>query len=218
MDALISEPEAGAPSRQLRAVLIAIWFVSLIVAWIALVQYKVTAGPSDPTPARWPIDSHLPTRPDTPTLVLFAHPKCACTRASLTELRGLLGAVRGDLTALVAFTRPGGTPDGWTRSDTWSDAESIPGVAVLEDPDGREAKRFGANTSGLVVLYDSAGSLRFSGGITPARGHVGASVQRDRLADMLSTLARTPPLAHAAASPGRPGPVFGCSLRDEGSP
>ena len=44
---------------------------------------------------------------------------------------------------------------------------------MLRDADGREAKRFGVETSGQTLLYDANGRLIFSGGITGSRGHVG---------------------------------------------
>jgi hypothetical protein len=41
------------------------------------------------------------------------------------------------------------------------------------DTDGREARRFGAATSGQAYLYDQSGCCLFAGGITPLRGHEG---------------------------------------------
>ncbi len=69
--------------------------------------------------------------------------------------------------------------------------------------DGDEARRFGAATSGHVMLYDAAGRLHFSGGITPARGHEGDSLGRDAVIDLIE----------AYRSAGRRcSPVFGCPL------
>ena len=43
-------------------------------------------GGDPEAPARWPEASALVRNADGPTLVLFAHPKCPCTDASLAEL------------------------------------------------------------------------------------------------------------------------------------
>ena len=50
-------------------------------------------------------------------------------------------------------------------------ASAIPGVIVTPDVGGRIAARLGAKTSGHVLVYDENGVLKFSGGITAARGH-----------------------------------------------
>ena len=49
----------------------------------------------------------------------------------------------------------------------------MPGVAVMDDVDGKLAKLFGAETSGYVVIYNPQGKLLFNGGITGSRGHAG---------------------------------------------
>jgi hypothetical protein len=81
---------------------------------------------------------------------------------------------------------------------------AIPGVPSVDDEGGVEAKRFGVATSGHVLLFDRAGRLLFSGGITPARGHEGDSLGRDAL---IERLAGTRTISGPATSP-----VFGCPL------
>ena len=83
---------------------------------------------------------------------------------------------------------PSGAPDGWADSDIARDAAAIPGVLTFRDEDGDEARRFGAATSGHVMLYDAAGRLHFSGGITPARGHEGDSLGRDAVIDLIEAM------------------------------
>ncbi len=84
-------------------------------------------------------------------------------------------------------------------------AACIPGVSVLADPDGVEARRFGALTSGDAFLYDAGGRLVFRGGITPSRGHQGESAGRSAIEAFLKG--------------GRPrtatAPVFGCPIRSQ---
>jgi hypothetical protein len=77
------------------------------------------------------------------------------------------------LNAYAVFYRPAGYPDTWQKTETWYRAESIPGVKVLSDDGGTEAKVFHATVSGQSILYDRRGELLFAGGITAARGHEG---------------------------------------------
>ena len=102
-----------------------------------------------------------------------------------------------------------GSPASWASSSSlnWALASSIPGVEVREDVDGVEAARFGAETSGEVVLYSPRGRLLFRGGITGVRGHEGDNLGLQRLIAALSS-ASSPPAAVAESQ------VFGCALKD----
>ena len=142
---------------------------------------------------------------DRATLLLFAHPHCACTRASLSELAGLMARYGDRLDAWVLFAAPEGTGEDFSRTDLWSSAARIPGVQVLRDDRALEAERFGIATSGTVALYDARGKLLFHGGITPARGHEGDSFGRERIVSLLTT----------GKSDRADAPVFGCALSNE---
>jgi hypothetical protein len=133
---------------------------------------------------------------------MLAHPRCACTRASVEELSRLMARLRGRLEARVLFFQPASAPDGWSKTDLWRAAAAIPGVEIRRDAGGVEARRFGAETSGQVLLYDAVGRLLFSGGITALRGHAGDNAGSRAIAALLT---RTEP--GPAASP-----VLGCAL------
>jgi len=135
---------------------------------------------------------------------MFAHPRCPCTRASISEMNRLLARCE-NLSAHVLFIKPSSTPTNWTETASWKNAEAIPGVDVLVDPDGREARRFGAESSGYVVVYDKVGQLLFHGGITGARGLEGDNAGEELIAKFLS--GEKPERAST--------PVFGCSLNDK---
>ncbi|HEY8966270.1 MAG TPA: hypothetical protein VIM58_07500, partial [Candidatus Methylacidiphilales bacterium] len=92
----------------------------------------------------------------------------------------------------------------WRDSANERAARRIPGVAVVADPDGKAAALLGAKTSGEVLLFDGAGRLLFSGGITGARGHEGPNAGEAAVIALASG-AELP-----AAS--RRAPVYGCSL------
>lgn len=70
--------------------------------------------------------------------------------------------------------------------------------------DRGEARRFGARTSGFVVVYDAVGALRFSGGITVTRGHIGHNLGHVLVDE----------LVHGLRNGTFQTPVFGCSLEE----
>lgn len=200
--------------------LVAVWMAVVLAALGGLWVYKLQPGRSAELRERWPADSGLTASSDRPTLVMFAHPRCPCTRASLAELRVVLSRFAGRIATYVVFMRPSGSSSDWSQTDTWAAASSLAGVRLAVDTDGREAQRFGATTSGHLVLHDSGGRLLFSGGITVARGHEGANPELDRLIRLLEReTAGAPAVASAAASaapaPERPGPVYGCPLEED---
>jgi hypothetical protein len=86
----------------------------------------------------------------------------------------------------VIHRKPEGFANGWVQTDLWRTAASIPGVTLVRDDDGREARRFGTATSGQTLLYDGDGALRFSGGITGSRAHAGDNAGRQSLVALLS--------------------------------
>jgi hypothetical protein len=100
----------------------------------------------------------------------------------VAELGRLMAHLRGQVSAHVLVYRPREFPAGWERTEVWAAAGRIPGVTVRVDVDGAEAARFGAATSGQVLLYDAGGRLRFSGGLTTTRGHPGVSPGHRRIA------------------------------------
>jgi hypothetical protein len=108
---------------------------------------------------------------------------------------------QGRVTAYVLFLKPEGSTDDWEKTDLWQNAASIPGVNAVVD-DGVEARRFQAETSGQIVLYDADGRLLFSGGITGSRGHSGDNAGRSAIVSLLNTGE-----AERAETP-----VFGCRL------
>ena len=55
---------------------------------------------------RWPESSRLRRVSDKHHLVMFAHPRCPCTRASIGELALIMARVHGRLTADVLFVKP----------------------------------------------------------------------------------------------------------------
>lgn len=178
----------------------ALWLAAVV--WLAAVaggfgvweRYDTTAGA-----AAEPCDAHPP-----PTgrwqLIVFAHPKCPCTRAMLRELDELRRAAP-DCTIRVRFVRPAESADGWERGETWDATARLPGVEVECDRDGNEARQFGARTSGYAVLVTPGGDVVFRGGLTRGRGREGESPGRRAVLEWVAN--GTGPAAL---------PAYGCGL------
>jgi hypothetical protein len=196
-----------ARSRRTRALL----FLSAI-SWLVLVfggmwllsGYENAPGLAAESPLYWPAESRIQPAHDHATLVMLAHPRCPCTRASIGELASIMAHSQGRLSGYVLFIKPEGSSNEWQETDLWQSASSIPGVKVILDPDGREARLFSAATSGQTVLYDPQGRLLFSGGITGSRGHFGDNAGQASIVSLVN--AEVPDRTETS--------VFGCPLFD----
>src|SRR5262249_27958199 len=135
-----------------------------------LATFEATPGDAGRPRADWPGDSRIGPNPKRPNLVMFVHPRCPCTRAGLVALIRVLDRSDDAVALPVVLVRPEGAPGGSERSESWRQAAGMQGVRVHTDPDGVEARRFGAATSGHVLVFDSLGRCLFSGGITRGRG------------------------------------------------
>ena len=183
------------------------WLAAVGLGMAALLNYSNTPSHDGLAPAHWPAQSTVRRVAGQATLVMFAHPRCACTRASVGELAELMAHCQGLVGARVVFFRPSGSAEDWAHSDLWRAAEVIPGVTVQSDEGGREARLFHADASGHTVLYDAQGHLVFNGGITVSRGHSGDNAGRDAIMAYL----------HAKSVERAQTPVFGCLILDPAS-
>src|SRR4051795_12491971 len=129
------------------------WAGAAVVGGHALLHYENAPGDVGNIPPAWPANSSIQLAPDRPTLVMFAHPQCPCTRASISELASIVAHTQGKARVLVLFYTPRDAADEWRNTDLSRSAAQIPGVAVLSDVDGEEAERFGAETSGHAFLF-----------------------------------------------------------------
>ena len=136
----------------------AAWLAITSGGMFALESYKAKPGEPGAAPDSWPAASAITLGQDVPTLVLFAHPRCPCTSASLTELEKIAARLGGEIAIRILFIAPAGTPSGWEKSDLWTKAARIPGAEVVTDEGSGEAARFGSVTSGQVALYSASGS------------------------------------------------------------
>lgn len=180
-----------------------------IVFWIAIVsvgferlwRYSATPGPEASPATMWPT-SGFAYDTERPTLVMFLHPECGCSPASLEELARLVAKAPSRFSVRVLFGDPMAGSAPLPDNPLWRTAAAIPGVTPVHDPGGREAIKFDARVSGQTFLYDWAGRLAFSGGMTGRRGHAGANDGEDALFAFITQ----------GSSPITRTPVFGCLL------
>jgi hypothetical protein len=180
----------------------ALWVAAVGFGMRTLLRYESTPGALAEAGQTWPVGSTLKRTSGQPTLVVLAHPQCDCTRASLSELNVIMQRFHGRLTAYVLYVQPHDMPESWAQSDSWRTAQDIPGMVVMIDRDGVEAKQFRGYTSGQTLVYDADGRLLYNGGLTAARGHEGDNAGRRAVIALLNGEARGP-LVHN---------VFGCLL------
>lgn len=187
---------------------VALWLVLVATGWCMMMQYSLRGeAPADASRlAPWPAASQLPHEAGRPTLVVFLHPMCPCSQATLSELERVVygpqpTAARAPLVVVVAVT-PTTAESDWVNSPLIERARHWPKARVFIDQDGVEAERFSAAASGTVLFFDAAGVRRFAGGVTSARGHEGSNAGGDALASLLS----------GGFGPIATFPTFGCRL------
>jgi len=179
-----------------------VWAGAIVGGFGMLIHEGYTPVPATSPGSQFPRSTGLALDAKRPTLLLFAHPQCPCTRATLHELNELLADTAGKVDATMVFVLPPGAPHGFEQGPLWKAASGIPGLRRVIDAGGRMAESFHVIGSGHVLLFDPSGKLLFSGGITGSRGHEGDNAGRDAVESLVLTgkanLNRTP--------------VFGCQL------
>lgn len=182
----------------------AVWLILLAAGFGVLFSYQMRAGAQAAAPGDWPEGAGPRFDPQRCNLVMFAHPKCPCTDASLEELKTILSQGGGGISPTICFFDPEGAPSDWAQTSLVRNAEAVPGLNVIIDRSGAIAARFGALTSGQVLMYDRRGHRVFAGGITASRGQAGENRGR----------ALVLALAKGNVSEPAQTPVYGCGLHD----
>jgi hypothetical protein len=185
-----------------------LWVAAAAGGPLFMFVYESQAAPAPEIASLWPDRTGLARNPNGFSLVMAIHPKCSCTRASVSELNKLMLAWGGQVRAIALVTKPFEFPDLWSETDVTARLRAIPNVEVVRDLGGADASAFGAQSSGQTLLYDAAGRLVFAGGITAFRGHEGPSVGGEALKQLVAGNAAPRARTH----------VFGCSLKDKFCP
>jgi hypothetical protein len=167
-------------------------------------QYASTPGSTGRAAGHWPAQAGFRPSRGCAALVLFLHPHCPCSRATIEQLNRLLVSNVEAVEVFAIFVRPVDSEPDWEKADQWHTMTGLPGVRVFAD-DGRARREFGAATSGEAYLYAADGRLLFHGGITGSRGHAGDNAASRALAARIAD----PELGFCATQ------VFGCPLTDD---
>jgi hypothetical protein len=183
-------------------VLVAVWGAAAAWGSWQAIDYEMTVSPLQSPPQVWPAECNFARFADRPTLLVFVHPKCPCTRATLRELERLLARPQQRVNAYAIFLRPEAAPADWEQTDLLATAKTLPGIQVIVDGHGENRRMFRMSTSGEILFYGTDGRLQFHGGITSGRGHEGDSLGQS----VLSALLRK------QSAPVHRTPVFGCAL------
>lgn len=173
-------------------------------AW--LLRYSFAPGRTSVAPRTIPVDLALPPRLRRPQLLLALHPRCPCSRATISELAKVLSRTRDACEVTLLMYKPAGAPDSWIQGALWDECRRM-NCQVRPDPNGRLAASLGSLTSGGVVLYDGDGRLRYQGGITGSQGHEGDNAGAQSVVQIL----------HGDRASHKSMPVFGCPLKQEPS-
>jgi hypothetical protein len=201
-------PELPPPTRTSErlswplAAALVVWIAIAVAGWYGISAYGFNGDPQATAHIvpYWPTDSTIARMTDRPTLVLFLHPKCPCSRATVGELERLPVLAPSDALPdiCVVAAAPRSTGDLWWSSPFLARAARLPNTRLVRDPGGVETELFGARVSGTVLLFDPAGKRLYAGGVTMARGHAGDNVGLQAVTELLvdhhADVAPIPPL------------------------
>lgn len=109
-------------------------------------------------------------------------------------------AVRKNIAIKIVFSGPGANPG--SKAENILLAEQLKDEQIEYTTEAEAVNRYGARTSGQTFIYNAAGKLVFSGGITDARGTAGDSIGLKAI-EAVSRGQSCPPGA----------PVYGCALQ-----
>lgn len=183
-----------------------LWVTALLVGSGFATSYSLEAGNAAAALDNWPARSRLSMPATQPKLLVFLHPECPCSKATLGELNVLLHRHLNRIDAEIVFSTPHTNVADVRESTLWKAASEISNVDLSADG-GETARLFGATTSGEVLLYSHDGRMLFQGGITAARGQHGDNRGRTLVGQLLDRHRSRP----------QSNPVFGCPLFDAGA-
>jgi len=194
--------------RAALVIALSVWAVLVISGAFVMFTYGSTPGEDAQAPLHWPNQTLLARSPDTYTLLLFAHPRCPCTRASMEQLQRILAAAHLPVETYIVFTIPEGASEDWLEGPLLRRAEAVPEFRIRKDYFATETQRFEVATSGHVLLYEPTGRLVFNGGITASRGHEGDCIGSQAVIELLNGMRP----AHDETA------VYGCPLLNSATP
>ena len=181
---------------------VSVWAMALLVGGYLLTDYSLDAQTKAKSVANWPESCRLPVFEGELHVVVFMHPKCVCSRSTLVELKRALQRTKAAPQISFVFYCPADQELAWAQDELWALTEGVKNSEPMVDLNGDEAKKFGVQVSGHVMLFGQSNERIFSGGITSARGHEGDNLGGRMLAAFLD----------GENPPGAEPPPFGCRL------
>lgn len=188
--------------------LVGTWIVIVILGLGMLARHEFTPAPLARAAEVWPIQMPFALDSSRSSLLIFMHPNCPCSQASMVEFARLITRVGTNVSAHVIVYSWLNEPGDSRQSGAWKAASILPGVMLHEDENGSLARQFNVTTSGHVLLYDRAGGLLFSGGITGSRGHSGDNAGLAAIINLIES-------GSTEAQPIATTDVFGCAILSE---
>jgi hypothetical protein len=178
------------------------WTAASVLSWSLLLSHTYQPVVATGGINEWPSSLEPTDRDGRIRVILFAHPLCPCTRATIAELDEALGSRRTNVNTTIVFVTAGLAEPDIYDSPTVAAARRLLNVTLRFEDNTAFASRIGATTSGELFVFDGAGKRVFHGGITAGRGHRGRSPGRERFEQALEGIL----VDHEES------PLFGCRL------
>src|SRR6478735_1308532 len=89
------------------------WGIAVVVGLVLLFIYQTAPGANGNPSQHWPAGSRIVPAANQVHLVMVAHPRCPCTRASIEALARIMAQCRERATASVLFWKPKRAVAGW---------------------------------------------------------------------------------------------------------
>src|SRR5438552_1238510 len=123
------DPGVDLRKRGLLITASAFWLVAVFVCVYLLALHELTPGRVGKV-GGWPGSHLVALGHGTKTLLVFIHPGCPCTEATMTELRRILDENGNLVRASVLAFRPSAAASNWERTDLYERLVRFPDVKL----------------------------------------------------------------------------------------
>ena len=154
-------------------ILISVWLIAISTGLYFLYQYQNKNGELGTSSSHWIESSNIHFEENKNNVLMFLHPYCPCSRASLNELAKILSHKIKPSTVKIILAKPESKDSNWVYESPLYKITKELNFQSLIDKNSHESKLFEAKTSGLVLIFNKDKKLMFRGGITDSRGHEG---------------------------------------------
>src|SRR6266853_1595711 len=94
-----------------------LWLAAVALGMRLILIYDFTPGLQAKHLSTWAPNTSLKLAPSKATLILIAHPRCPCTRASIAELARIMARVQTRVEANVLFYKPANFSTEWEKTE-----------------------------------------------------------------------------------------------------